>query len=228
MPSWPEIWNRRSLPNDGTILDRLIRADGFDSGAGAMSEALWLKIHQKLSEIVQISENDSIFEVGCGAGAFLYPYYCSQHVVGGVDYSEALIAIARSVMNDMFFEVSDAASFQLNEFYDVIVANSVFQYFHDMAYAEKVIKKMLLSARKRVAILDVPDVQMQSISELKRKEAVPVGEYETKYAGLLHTDYEKEWFRNIARESGCSVTILDQESSSYGNSSFRFNVVLGK
>lgn len=228
MPTWSEIWNRRSLPNEGTVLDRLIRADGFDSGAGLMTEDAWLKNHELLYDALQLSETDSIFEVGCGAGAFLYPFYCNQNRVGGIDYSASLISIAKSVMHGMYFEVAEAANLSLSEHYDVVVANSVFQYFVNAAYSRTVVKKMLEFSLNHVVILDIPNIELQLASEAKRKESMFDGEYEIKYSSLMHTYYDKQWFMSMAQELKCDVNIFDQESSSYGNSSFRFNVVMTK
>jgi len=43
----------------------------------------WKKYTQEYFEKLGISSGDTIFDVGCGSGAFVYPLYLQKHRVGG-------------------------------------------------------------------------------------------------------------------------------------------------
>ena len=61
--------------SDSSILSRLIKADGFDTGFGSINEHAWKKYSEYIKyKLNNIKENDSIYDVGCGAGAFLYNF----------------------------------------------------------------------------------------------------------------------------------------------------------
>lgn len=79
---WEEIWNKREISHEYNGLEKLLRADGFDSGAGKISIDRWIEYTEYIKQEIDIQPSDSIFEVGCGCGAFLYPYYLKGHLVG--------------------------------------------------------------------------------------------------------------------------------------------------
>ena len=58
-----------------TSLDNLIRIDGFDNKYGEVDIESWKEIIDFCSKKLNIIPGESIFEIGCGAGAFLYPFY---------------------------------------------------------------------------------------------------------------------------------------------------------
>ena len=54
----------------GTVLEKSISADGFDSPLGLMEEKDWRDYVSLLAKRTQIAKDESIFEVGCGSGLF--------------------------------------------------------------------------------------------------------------------------------------------------------------
>jgi len=82
LDNWKKIWNKDERINS-IILECLIKADGFDSGAGSFSVEGWKKYTQEYFEKLDINSGDTIFDVGCGSGAFLYSLYLQSHRVGG-------------------------------------------------------------------------------------------------------------------------------------------------
>lgn len=228
MSKWEFIWNNRCLPNGENILDRLIQADGFDNGAGKIDSNSWKEYVMLISRKLALKKKESIFEIGCGSGALLYPFYERKHKVGGIDFSGPLIEIAEDVMQDMNFQVCDAVDLDTKEKFDVVISNSVFHYFKDLYYAKSVIEKMLDKAKYIVAILEVPDLALKEESEKTRRESLPAGEYEKRYKELGHLYYNRNWFYRLGKKHGCSVNIFRQNIKNYGNNNFRFNVVLRK
>ncbi len=232
MTDWHEIWNRRGISagsrmEDITLQDLLI-ADGFDTGAGKLDLENWEGYIHYITEKIDLSPEDSIFEVGCGSGAFLYLWFLKGHRVGGIDYSQSLVSLAKFVMKEMDFQVSEAIALDTHEKFEIVLSNGAFHYFRDYAYASEVIEWMMAKATKTVAILEVPDMALKEESERARRLALPEGEYNKKYEGLRHLYYEREWFTRFADASGYTIKIFDQNIKGYGNSRFRFNVVMKK
>jgi hypothetical protein len=234
MTGWSEIWNNRSFafedPNHPLTLEDLLVADGYDTGTGRLSAPDFQHYLNDISKTCGIQPNDSLFEVGMGAGACLLPWYQQGHPVGGLDYSALLISLARRIMpaaqNEFF--VCDAAQMDTGTKYDIVLSNGVFLYFPDYRYAGTVVEKMIDKAQKTVAILDIPDLAQKKESEEFRSRSHPPGTYEEKYRGLGHLYFERSWFDDFADAQGLGITVLDQQIRGYGNSRFRFNVILKK
>jgi hypothetical protein len=93
--NWKEIWNRRTTASEGLDLDALIKLDGFDTGAGHIEADDWRTYAARIAEKLGIRDGATIYEVGCGAEAFLYALRERHFLsVGGLDYSTGLIAAA--------------------------------------------------------------------------------------------------------------------------------------
>lgn len=231
MTKWKEIWEKRdtsNLDHYGIHLQDLIRADGFDSGAGNVDLDSWKLYITFISDKIYLEMEDSVFEVGCGSGAFLYMWYLQSHVVGGIDYSPSLITLAQNAMNGQDFALAEANQLDINNKYDIVISNSVFSYFENYVYALDVLEKMASKARKTIVILDIPDSALQVDSERARMEALSPQEYKRKYTDLSHLYYDKKWFVHFAENHKYTIEIFDQNIQNYGNSQFRFNVVLKK
>jgi histidinol-phosphate/aromatic aminotransferase/cobyric acid decarboxylase-like protein/choline kinase/trans-aconitate methyltransferase len=231
---WKEVWENRKLDDIKTsagtdlILQKLLIADGFDRGNGKIELDGWNNYLHNISSIINLNETDSIFEVGCGSGAFLFPFYLRKHKVGGIDFSSSLIDIARSLMIDGDFIVCDALNLNVENKFDFVIANSVFFYFPDYDYAGEVLLKMLAKSRKGILVLDIPDLDRKEETENIRRNALPAGEYETLYSGLKHLYYNKNWFVLFAEKQGCKVRIFNQNILNYGNSLMRYNCIIEK
>ncbi len=81
--NWQAVWNKRSLAGEiAPDLDTLIRLDGFDSGAGFITAQDWRTSVARNVNLLGIRQEESVFEFGCGAGAFLYAL-AEQHAIAG-------------------------------------------------------------------------------------------------------------------------------------------------
>lgn len=225
---WKEIWNRRTHLLEEVTLDALIKADGFDGGAGQVDVDNWSNYIQDISKQIYLKDTDTIFEIGCGAGAFIYPFFLKGHTVGGTDYSKIMVNLAKEIMPGMAFESKDAVQFETSCKYDIVLSNSVFQYFDSFEYAKKVIRKMVSTSKRMVVILDINDVARKEEAMIIRRGQLSQIEYKEKYDGLSHLFYDKKWFKAIAEECNCNIEIHNQDINGYLNSKFRFNVFLTK
>lgn len=227
MQNWKTVWDGRVAGKAGSPLQALIDLDGFDSGAGRIGESAWRDYVREIVHRLGMRPGQSVFEIGCGSGAFLLPLREAGMHVAGLDYSSALIAAARRAIPDGDFRVAEAADFTAaSRSYDFIVANSVFHYFPDDAYAERVLAEMLAAADKAVAILELPDQARRSEAEAARRALLSKQEYETKYAGLAHRYYSRETFRAAAQRRGFEAEISNQAIAGYAQNAFRFNCLM--
>ena len=226
MDNWKKIWNKDDRINQ-IILECLIKADGFDSGAGSFSVEDWKIYIQEYFEKLGISSGDSIFDVGCGSGAFVYPLYLQKHKVGGVDYSVSLINLAKTLMPSSDYICDDAGNIDSRS-YDFVVSHSVFHYFKDLDFAKDVLIKMIQKTNKKIGIFDINDKSKEEEYHKVRMGFMSEEEYREKYKGLKHLFFDKSWFEQIANELGLEISIFDQTFENYSNSSLRFNVIMSK
>jgi SAM-dependent methyltransferase len=227
MNKWHEIWNKDERINK-IILESLIKADGFDSGAGSFCVEDWLDYTNEFYSELDIKKEDTIFDVGCGSGAFVYPLYLKKYKVGGLDYSKILINLANTILKNCDFVCDEAVNLDLSNRYDIVISHSVFHYFKDLEYAKKVIKNMVIKSNKKIAIFDINDKSKEKQYHKIRMSNMDEKEYKEKYAILKHMFYEKSWFEEIAKELGLKIYIFDQAFKKYSNSQLRFNVIMEK
>ncbi len=228
---WQQIWEKRGLTPDqaaqkALTLDTLIALDGFDSGAGKISPVDWQEYARRISDKLQLHAGDSVFEVGCGAGAFLYAL--TQHqplAVGGLDYAAGLIAAAQQAMPAGDFHAQSADDLAVEPHYDVVIANSVFHYFSP-EQAAKVLQLMWQKASRAIAVLDVPHADTQAACERMRRDALSEAEYEEKYRGLHHTYYTPAWF--AAQLSAVNHDAFESCVPNYAQSQYRFSILFHK
>lgn len=223
--TWKTVWDARTLDRaKPSVLERLMEADGLDTGFGNVSEASWRRFAIGIGTRVGASAGTRIFEVGCGAGAFLYPLYESGCTVGGLDQSAALIGFAREAMPNGQWTVADAADMASIDRSDIVLACGVFMYFASLEYARQVLAEMTKKAARKVAILDVPDLAKRDAALAFRRGSLGEAEYAARYAGLDHLFYERAWMQQTLVELGArSVVIEDQMVEGYQNAPFRFN-----
>lgn len=225
-PTWREVWDRRQL--DASLrspLARLMAADGLDTGFGSVTEEAWRGFVQQVTSAFAVGAETTIFEVGCGAGAFLYDLYERGCAVAGLDQSAALVSYARQAMPRGQFTVADAASIDVAEPYDMVISCGVFLYFPSLDYARTVIGLMAAKARRAVAILDVPDLARREQALALRRRALGAAAYEAKYGGLDHLYYDKDWLMDALDACGLvRVRAEDQAIPGYANAAYRFNV----
>ena len=234
MSSWKEVWDRREFQGrapsnlDERIAQSLI-LDGFDSQnrSGLTPESLheftmdWLKS-------INFHSDESVYEVGCGTGAFLASVGKSTDFKGklsGSDYSLNMIQSGEKLFSEIDFAHLEADSINNLNSFDHLVSFGVFLYFPSKEYALKVINRMIACAGKSVSILDIPDLSKIEESEMFRETSVGSETYRKEYSNLKHLYFEKHEFLRAFPEDIWDVKITNQDIPGYENSNYRFNVV---
>lgn len=235
--SWHDIWLRKGQnifsPKDvGQKLADLIKIDGFDTGVGEMTEQAWFDLVGIVKKKTNLGKGDKIIEIGCGAGAFLYPFYFQKiYQITGIDYSKSLIKIAKKVMPKANLICTEAKKLPFTQnFFDLVISNSVFNYFPDYKYAADTLMEILrvLKNEGECLLLDLNDLSKKDYAENKRREKLGKEEYEKRYKDLVQMYYDKNWFKDFALRNNLEFEIFDQRIVGYGNSEWRFNFYFKK
>ncbi len=225
---WKSVWEKRARKLYSNVtLAKLLSIDGFDTGTGVLPVDSWLRFVEDIASRFDLKRGDAILEVGCGAGAFLFPLYTRGIRVHGVDYSRNQIALCRQVMVEGVFEVGEANNLPFeDESFGVVISNSVFQYFPDLKYAEEVIAEMVrvLKGNGYIGIFDVNDIEKREDFIAAKRKKLGEEVYNKLYGNLDQLFYKKEWFKEIANKYGFECSIEDQNIEGYFNSFFRYNV----
>jgi trans-aconitate methyltransferase len=224
--NWKAIWNKRSSESEKLTLDNLIKLDGFDTGAGKIEPSDWRIMTSRIADKLKLENGNSIYEVGCGAGAFIMSLTEEYELTyGGIDYAEGLIKAAKRAMPEGNWEHGEAKDLSLTPKYDFVISHGVFHYF-DESYASGVIDKMIDKAKKSIAILEVPDLETKEELESIRRDKLSKEEYEKKYKGLEHTYYSKDWFKNKANQLNLNCNIIEGCVPNYAQNDYRFGVII--
>ena len=182
----------------------------------------WLEMYKKVNEIAQ-NDIHSVYEVGCGSGVNLYLFQnrMKEAVLGGIDYSQGLIDIAKAVISGTDLVCGSAENMDVQEKYDLVMADSVFQYFSGEEYAEDVLGKMILKSKKIVYISEIHDISLREEWLEYRRQSME--NYDQVYEGLDKMFYSKDWILDIAKKHNRQVIFTKSDNPEYWNSRYIFN-----
>lgn len=235
---WKDVWESKGQAESTATpsLKDLLNAGGWTSGAGGIvSERAWTAYADNVAFRLGLRGGESVFEIGCGAGAFLVALMKRHELsVSGVDIAPSLVALAQRAIPEGRFEISDAAEDPVPSAItegvkrsDVTVVNSVLAYLPDTAVVERLLT-VLGGAPGNAALLDVPDARLREQRESARRDLLPPGEYERRYqsSGLRHLYLDPDWLIHKCELAGFSVEIVPQDIVGFNQSQFHFNAYL--
>ena len=237
---WHEVWNAKTsdvekiqqMSFSEKFLE-LKRLNGFDVVGGGIKYDAFCKQYQDTKRMLVIETEariqhaiKSVFEVGCGSGANLFMFENDGYRTGGIDFSESLIATAQNVLASDDLVCDEAINMDSAKRYDVILSNSVFSYFPDLAYTEQVLKKCLDKGNYAIGLMDIHDIEKKDDFIAYRKREIE--NYEERYRGLPKLFYKKEFFSVFAAENDMDITFLPSKVEGYWNNDFIFNVFMYK
>jgi|GEM_PF-390229 len=229
--AWKNLWEEKGRFNKENFkLRDLINMNGFDKGLGRMNEASWLLLASLVIEMLDLSKDDSLLEVGCGCGAMLLPISLITSNITGCDYSFSLVKISKSLIKGRFIKAEAGFLPFCDNKFDKSLANGVFHYFPDYKYAKMALSELVRVTNKNILITDIPDLEKKGLSERRRSELLKENEKKQlkKDKFLTHLYYKKEFFSSFANKASLNIKITDQDIKGYGNSPFRFNVLISK
>ena len=228
---WKRIWNSRKLKpgileteDKKRIFLELKRINGFDVEKGGIPFVDLWKQYVITKKALCLEEGDSLFEVGCGAGANLYLFSEDGIRIGGLDYADTLIGILQQVFykGELIECICDeACKLPVDQKYDAVLSNSVFSYFYDLHYAEQVLDRMLLKTKRSIGILDVHDLEKkEAFLDYRRMH---IKDYERRYQGLPKLFYPKKFWWNFAQRHHLQLKICTSQMEGYWNTPFVYH-----
>jgi trans-aconitate methyltransferase len=235
---WKEVWNRREI-NYEEICGRsdfmsryaeLKRADGFDVSIGGDPDAyyrafvdMWKENYSRI--ISRVGKIGSVFEVGCGSGASLYLYKNADPSMrlGGTDYSESLVRIAKKVIGEEIF-AGEASDIPTEPASDLVSADSVFVYFRDEEYAGRVLERMYAKSAKAVMCTEVYDLSKKEECIAYRRSRM--SDYDERYKDLGKLFLSRKFWMDFAEAHDADIEFCDVKNPYYWNSDFMYDVFL--
>jgi SAM-dependent methyltransferase len=125
--------------------------------AAALDEAGWRARVENVAETLDIGPGTSVFDVGCGAGAFLLPLWENDYRVGGVDREAALVSLARRAMPDGRFQEGEPWEIDPAESWAVVVASQGLRACGTLDQVRGLLARMTAKAAYAVAVLGVSE-----------------------------------------------------------------------
>ena len=229
--TWQQIWSAKgaavqpqSAP-DASTLERLMELGGYTSPTAAGALSAYERHFRYVRDSLSIGAEDSVYEVGCGAGALLYWLHGQCARVGGADFAAPLVAHARAALPSSGDLVhTDAAGIATEPRYDVVLSNGVFLYFGSDAYARTVTELMIAKAVRSIGIFDVNDLDRREEALATRRAAQR--ERGLDYSGLDQLFLPRELFTTIAGEHGLTCRIDDIATTDSANAAYRYHVTM--
>lgn len=236
MNHWQEIWNKRNSQladidraDKRAMLLELKRINGFDIIKEGIPYEAFLEKYDATKEALALPEGGSVFEVGCGAGANLWLFQQDGFRVGGIDFSEGLLAVSRDVLRgELLCEIvsGEACDLPQEKKYDAAFSDGVFHYFPDEEYAEAVMEGMVEKTRGNIAILDVHDAAKEEDFFAFRRQIDP--DYDEHYQGLDKLFYDKAFFEEFAKKHDFAVSFDSLTLEGYWNAPFVYSVFFAR
>ena len=231
MTRWKEIWNGKETITDindkdeYTYFTKLKKANGFDVAVGNPDNYFrffydeWIAFYEHIVEQADIS---SVYEVGCGSGVNLYMFK-NRGIkrLGGCDYSASMIESTKCSVGDGDFLCDEAKAIDIIPEYDLVMSESVFQYFESLEYAEAVMRKMIKKSRYITYIGEIHDKEHER--ELMEYRKKTIKDYEKEYEGLSKLFISREWVESIAGEYGRKVFFTLVNNPEYLNGKYLYN-----
>ncbi|HEX7280696.1 MAG TPA: hypothetical protein VF239_01490 [Vicinamibacterales bacterium] len=117
-------------------------------------------IAEQVAETLDIGPGTRVFEVDCGRGELLFPFYSNGYIVGGTDGDSAAIEQALKEMPEGLFNVAMASSLDPAMPWDVVICRSLAG-APDTGYVRGLVARMLAKATHAIALLNVPEKHHQ-------------------------------------------------------------------
>ena len=135
-----------------------------------------------MAETLDIGPGTRVFEVDCGDGEFLFPFYSNGFIVGGTDGDPAAIEHALEAMPEGLFTVAMASALDPAMPWDVVVCRS-FSGLSAVAsakadapdpdYMRGLLARMFAKATHAIALINVPEksqpAMMHALAEVGAK-----------------------------------------------------------
>lgn len=146
MNHWDNIWLKKGeiASNDLRVLN------GYEKTGADFSDISFF-----IFKTLKLQKNNSVLEVGCGAG-LLGQYFREWCSYCGADKSKTLVRKHKNILNNSVL-VSEACSLPFkNDSFDAVFSFGVFHYFPSILYAKETVMEMQRISKNLIFIGDLP------------------------------------------------------------------------
>jgi glycerol-3-phosphate cytidylyltransferase len=230
--SWKNIWDNRiiksKIKSSNFNLKNSMILNGHYEGPGKIPIISWKKYGSKLRKVLNINRKDTLFEVGCGSGAFLY-LFKDLKKIGGCDYSNELIKYCKKFLKKHSKNIINKNSDQINDKlkYKFVFSHGLLHYLSD-SLARKTIIQMIKKSKDKIAILDIPNKKFEKKYMALRIKSLGKKKYKKNYNKLPHNLYSKSFFNEIAKKTNCNHYFFQNIIENHKQGKYRFNVCFSK
>lgn len=206
--NWDEIWEKKGLNqiNDLTILN------GFDiNNINDNSINLVDKIINKCN----ININDSILEIGCGAGRLGKIFLEKNYNYYGLEKSSSLVDKFKNLVNKnkiKLFKKNDLEKYKNNSV-DIIFLWSVLQYFENYEELNDLLEELCRIGKKYILIGDIYETYEDNSNK----------KYKYKSSNLKHLIISKQYFSNFFKTDLFNSFEFD---NFYNSTKTRYNIII--
>ncbi len=165
-----------------------------------ISSGDWTELCRRTADFIGIEDGDSIFEAGCGSGAFLAELASYRQVtLAGVDFAENLVDIAKDALPGDFSvaDITDLSAIPSDR-YDKVLSHGVFLYLDSEDAARRAALEMLRIAKPGgtvyIGIVNDPECH-------ETYEHSPSGAF-------LFT---RAFWQTFAAQEGVALRVVDQD-----------------
>jgi cyclopropane fatty-acyl-phospholipid synthase-like methyltransferase len=223
MTNWNEVWKGRKATHEGLEYIDLLKLNGYDGNQSNLNPTNLTVAQDLYAKEIGLERGDDIYEIACGAGAFLYRWSALGHSVGGCDISEGLLECAKDAFPRGQWDLAEAETFSVGRRWDHVVSFGLCMYISTETL-KNMIGRMVMKAKRSISIYDIPDLAKKDGCEEERRQLIPG--YDEKYQGLGHHYHSKEELTQYIESFGLSCKIWDQKIDGYENAKWRFNLVV--
>lgn len=226
---WALLWEQRGREYP---LNDPVKLDGYDNPGVSDLGGKSLEVYfTKILEGLQLTKDDFLLEVGCGAGMFVGRLAPLVKKAVGCDIAKSMIERAKKLFPDIEFGACEANKlpYESHSFTKVLVAG-VFNYFPGLAYAEQCLTELdnVCKSGGRIMITSLNDEGVKEAA-LKYRASLPttVQPWRSSFkpGELKYFFYRKELFKEFFGRKGYTCVFSQQDIPGYGNAPYRFNIL---
>ena len=130
------------------------------------------------------------------------------------------------------FECSPANIIPFDEKFDLVLSNSVFQYFDSINYAKEVINKVFLKLNKggKFIITDLPNADKEEEFKYFRMKEMGLNEkqWNDRYSEVKHQNYRYEELKSFVENIGCKYSFKEPSNYLSKHQAFKFDIWITK
>lgn len=201
---WEQIWTKKGEKENIP----LHHYDGFE----ILSQEQYVNLVKKTSALLHLNDDQSIIELGCGAGAYLYEISKDKKLdIHGIDYSHTLINKCQSNINGTFIckDITKTLPYS-NEKFDVTMSFGVFMYLQNYESVTNVLEEMnrITKDNGTIFVGEISDLDKKEVANSIRSSTHKDQEKLIE-GNLEHLYIPKQVFIDFAERHGYTITIFD-------------------